>query len=57
MRSKAPLILVELLCDANMREQLKVYRNHFLRVSSYVFLRSYCTWRFDDALVSFSFFS
>uniref|UniRef100_H2ZBE4 Eukaryotic translation initiation factor 5 n=1 Tax=Ciona savignyi TaxID=51511 RepID=H2ZBE4_CIOSA len=32
MKSKAPLILVELLCNENMREQFKTYRNHFLRL-------------------------
>lgn len=32
MRSKAPLILVELLCDEQMRQQVKTYRNVFLRL-------------------------
>nr|XP_002125498.1 eukaryotic translation initiation factor 5 isoform X1 [Ciona intestinalis] len=32
MKSKAPLILVELLCNENMREQIKTYRNHFIRL-------------------------
>merc|ERR1739838_175423 len=32
MQNKAPLILVELLCDANMREQLKTHRELFLRI-------------------------
>jgi len=32
MRSKAPLILVELLCDDQMRQQVKTYRNVFLRL-------------------------
>nr|CAB3241987.1 eukaryotic translation initiation factor 5 [Phallusia mammillata] len=32
MRSKAPLILVELLCNANMREQIKTHRSIFLRI-------------------------
>ena len=42
MKSKAPLILVELLCDQNMKEQLKTYRNHFLRVGlSSLFSRYY----------------
>ena len=32
MKNKAPLLLVELLCDKNMREQIKLYRTHFQRV-------------------------
>lgn len=32
MKNKAPLLLVELLCDHNMREQIKTYRNHFQRL-------------------------
>lgn len=32
MRSKAPLILVELVCDEQMRSQVKTYRKVFLRL-------------------------
>jgi len=32
MRSKAPLILVEVLCDEQMRQQVKTYRNVFIRL-------------------------
>lgn len=32
MISKAPLILIELLCDANMRDQLKTHKDLFIRV-------------------------
>jgi len=32
MKSKAPLILVELLCDTNMREQLKTHKDLFVRI-------------------------
>lgn len=32
MKSKAPLILVELLCDTNMREQLKSHSDLFVRI-------------------------
>lgn len=34
IKNKATLILVEVLCDENMREQIKIYKNHFLRVQS-----------------------
>lgn len=32
IKNKAPLILVEVLCDSNMREKIKTYKKHFLRV-------------------------
>jgi len=46
MKNKAPLLLVELLCDQNMREQVKTYRIHFQRVRTsfaclHVFVLSY----------------
>lgn len=32
IQNKAPLILVEVLCNGNMRDQIRMYKNHFLRV-------------------------
>jgi len=32
IKSKAPLILIELLCDVNMREQLRTHRDLFVRI-------------------------
>jgi len=32
VKSKAPLLLVELLCDTNMREQLKTHADLFIRI-------------------------
>ncbi|XP_039248292.2 eukaryotic translation initiation factor 5-like [Styela clava] len=32
IRNKAPLILVEVLFNQNMREQIRTYKNHFLRL-------------------------
>lgn len=36
VRAMGPLILSELLFDENIREQIKKYKRHFLRVSSSV---------------------
>lgn len=36
VRAMGPLILSELLFDENIREQIKKYKRHFLRVSASV---------------------
>lgn len=33
IKDKGPLVLVEVLLDEDIIKQLKLYRNHFLRVS------------------------